>query len=81
MSDRTKIPQTQGLNEVQLMLLKLFSMPMSDNEINEIRDLLLNHLNTKLQKELDKVIEEKGYTQKDFKKILNKSQRTPKAQR
>lgn len=79
MSDRTQIPQSQGLNEVQLMLLRLFSVPMSDNEINEIRDLLLNHLNTKLQVELDKVIEEKGYTQKDFKKVLNRSQRTSKA--
>lgn len=78
MSDRTQIPQSQGLNEVQLMLLRLFSVPMSDNEINEIRDLLLNHLNTKLQVELDKVIEEKGYTQKDFKKVLNRSQRTSK---
>ncbi|MCU0325416.1 MAG: hypothetical protein MUF45_09220 [Spirosomaceae bacterium] len=78
MSNRSQIQTSDALNETQLMLLRLFSRKMDETETNEIRDLLINHLNQKLQRELDIVISEKGYTQKDFDEILNNSQRTPK---
>ena len=64
------------LNPVQLMLLKLFNRTMSDNEITEIRDVLLNHLEAKLHKQLEIDMAEKGITQEDLKAVLNNNQRT-----
>jgi hypothetical protein len=64
------------LNPVQLMLLKLFNRTMTEHEINEIRDVLLNYLEAKLHKQLEIDIAQKGITQADLDAILNKSQRT-----
>ena len=64
------------LNEVQLMLLKLFSRPTAKNDMESIRKLLLDYYNEALQTELDSVIEEKNITRVDFDEVLNKQQRT-----
>ena len=64
------------LNEVQLMLLKLFSRPTAKNDMESIRKLLLDYYNEALQTELDSVIEEKNITRADFDEVLNKQQRT-----
>lgn len=64
------------LNAIQLMLLKLFNRDMPEQEIKEIRDLLLNYLDIKLQKQVAVDIATKGITQADLDKILNESQRT-----
>ena len=66
----------QGLNEVQLTLLKLFSRKMSEAEQTEIKEMLLNYYDNALQKEVQNVIKKKGYTKADFEKVLNNSQRT-----
>lgn len=64
------------LNPVQLMLLKLFNRTMSDSEITEIRDVLLNHLEAKLHKQLEIDMANKNITQEDLRAVLNNSQRT-----
>lgn len=64
------------LNEVQLMLLKLFSRPTATTDIEAIRELLLNYYDKALQEELDNVIEKKNITRLDFEKVLNKQQRS-----
>ena len=66
----------RSLNDTQLMLLKLFSRDMSEQETKEIRDLLLRHLDKKLQAQLEIDMTTKGITQKHLDKILNESQRT-----
>ena len=66
------------LNDVQLTLLKLFSRKMSESEQMDIKQILLNYYDNALQKEVQNVIQEKGYTKQDFEKVLNKSQRTKK---
>jgi hypothetical protein len=66
----------RSLNATQLMLLKLFNRDMKEQEMNEIRDLLLNYLDTKLQIQLDKDIASKGISQADLDNVLNESQRT-----
>lgn len=66
----------RSLNAIQLMLLKLFNRDMPEQEIKEIRDLLLNYLDAKLQKQVAIDIEKKGITQSDLDRILNESQRT-----
>ena len=67
---------SQPLNDVQLMLLKLFSRPVTANQLEEIREMLLNYYETALQKELDRVIAEKKITRADFDAVLNIQQRT-----
>ena len=67
---------TQPLTEVQLMLLRLFSRPMPEYDVEAIREMLLKYYETALQKEVERVIEEKNITRTDFDTILNKHQRT-----
>jgi hypothetical protein len=66
----------QPLNEVQVMLLRLFSRPVKNDDLEKIRALLISYYEVALQDELDRVIEEKNITREDFDKILNKQQRT-----
>lgn len=65
-----------GLNEVQLTLLRLFNRPMSEQETEEIKMLLVKHLRQKLDVQVEADIQQKGITRQDFKRVLNKSQRT-----
>jgi len=64
------------LNDIQIMLLKLFSRPTTPKDMDAIRQLLLDYYNKTLQAELDNVIEEKGITRADYDKVLNQQQRT-----
>jgi hypothetical protein len=66
-----QMPTTQPLNEVQMMLLRLFSRPMPEYDVEAIRELLLTYYETALQKEVERVIEQKGITRADFDKVLN----------
>lgn len=50
---------TTPLNEVQIMLLKLFSRPMSAQDLQAIREMLIAYYEAMLQRELDEVIEKK----------------------
>lgn len=61
---------TQPLNEVQLMLLRLFSRPVSTQDMDAIQNILLDYYNNALQKELDRVIAEKNITREDYDRIL-----------
>ncbi|MDX1942104.1 MAG: hypothetical protein SFU99_16190 [Saprospiraceae bacterium] len=71
-----QVSPAQPLNEVQVMLLRLFSRPMPEQDVEAIRDLLLNYYENALHKELERVIEEKGISDTDFEQILNQQQRT-----
>ncbi len=64
------------LNDVQLMLLRLFSRPMTKSDTEAIRKMLLDYYETLLQQEVDKVIEGKGITRKDFDRLLNEDKRS-----
>ncbi len=71
-----QIAPSQPLNEVQLMLLRLFSKPMASEDLEAIREMLLTYYEKALHKELDRVIEEKKITRADFDALLNTHQRT-----
>ena len=62
---------TQSLNEVQMMLLRLFSRPMPEYDVETIREMLLTYYETALHKEIERVIEQKGIKKADFDRILN----------
>jgi len=57
-----------ALNNTQLEILKLFSDDQSEEELQEIRSLLVTYLAEKVVMEADKAFEEKGYTQAIFEK-------------
>jgi hypothetical protein len=59
------------LNPMQVSLLRLFNRPMSEAETIELKTILVNHYSALLEEEVEKVIAEKGYTQKDFDDMLN----------
>ena len=64
------------LNDVQISLLRMFNRNMTDQELSEVKQLLMAYYDEKLQTELDRVIGEKGYIQPDFDKMLNQQNRT-----
>ena len=62
----------QSLNGVQITLLRLFNKNMSETEQADIKELLLNYYNNALQKEVQQVIKEKGYSKHDFEQLLSR---------
>jgi hypothetical protein len=66
----TLVSPTQPLNEVQLMLLRLFSRPMPNNDLEAIREMLLTYYETALHKEVERVINEKDIKRSDFDAVL-----------
>lgn len=65
------IGQKQSLNNTQLEILKLFSQPLSEEELQEIKNLLVNHISEKLTAKVDAISQARNYTQKDFDNWLN----------
>ncbi|WP_236974054.1 hypothetical protein [Membranihabitans maritimus] len=61
--------EMSGLNEVQLSLLRIFNREMTYEESVEIRDLLVDHYSRKLKEEVNRVVEAKGITSKDYQKL------------
>ena len=59
------------LNPIQISLLRLFNRPMSENETQALKKVMVNHYSGLLEKEITKVVSEKEYTQKDFDNMLN----------
>ena len=59
------------LNPIQVSLLRLFNRPMSEAETLALKKVLVDHYSDLLEKEVSKVVAEKGYTQKDFDDMLN----------
>lgn len=66
--------QKLSLNKTQLEILKLFSQPLSEEDLKEIKLVLVNHLSEKLTGKIAHITEQKGYTQKDFDNWLNDPQ-------
>ena len=59
------------LNPIQESLLRLFDRNMSEEEILTLRKVLVKHYSDLLRAEVERVVEEKGYTQQDFDWMLN----------
>jgi hypothetical protein len=71
MSNIENISNSPRLNSLQISLLRLFSQNISDDQTFEIRKLMMNYFDIQLKAELEKVVEEKGYTEDDFHQMLN----------
>jgi len=57
-----------ALNNTQLEILKLFRNDQPEEELQEIRSLLIAYLANKVTFEADKAFNEKGYTDVIFEK-------------
>jgi hypothetical protein len=71
MSSIENISNSPRLNSLQISLLRLFSQNISDDQTLEIRKLMMNYFDIQLKAELETVIEEKVYTEDDFRQMLN----------
>ncbi|HFA51966.1 MAG TPA: hypothetical protein ENJ95_23360 [Bacteroidetes bacterium] len=56
------------LNPVQLYLLELFSKEMTEKELLEIKELLVEYYQKKIDSELGEIWKKRGYTKESFKK-------------
>ncbi len=65
------------LSNMQLELLKLFSRDIEENDLKEIKKLIVKYLSKKLSEKADATWEEKNWTNEDMDKFLNTHMRTP----
>ena len=64
------------MNATQMMLLRLFSRPVPEQRMKEIKKLLLQYYTQNLHDEVEKAITEKGITDADIDAVLYQQQRT-----
>lgn len=57
-----------ALNSTQLEILNLFSHNQSEEDLKEIKSLLITYLTDKVTREADKAFESKGYNIEIFEK-------------
>ena len=60
------------MNATQMMLLRLFSRPVPEQRMKEIKKLLLQYYTQNLHDEVEKAIAEKGITDADYEALENK---------
>lgn len=67
-----------GLNDVQKGLLRMFSRPMTEEQVLKIKRAIVNFLSDELDAEVERSVSEKNITEKDFDNLRKQHQRTPK---
>lgn len=56
--------------------MRLFDRPMQPVELANVHQLLMDYYSDLIATEAEEIIARKGYTQADFDRVLNSSQRT-----
>ena len=70
------VTQSPPLSNIQLELLKMFSYPMPEQQVSEIKQLLAKYFAEKLTKELDHLWDENDWTNETMDSWLNEHLRT-----
>ena len=65
--------QNKGLNKTQMMLLRMFDKPMSENESEELRDYINTFYKSRLDAQVEFDIQKKGISQKDYENLEQKT--------
>ncbi len=65
------------LNTVQLQLLQLFARQMAENELAEVKAMLVAYYDRKITEEADQLWEQKGMTANTMNDLLNTHIRSP----
>ena len=63
--------QSQKLNALQLELLNIYSFEPKEEDLLAIKNLLAQYFSGKLQKNVQKAIQEKNITEADLDKWIN----------
>ena len=63
--------QSRRLNALQISLLRLFDRGMADAHVLDLKRVLVRHYGAQLREELERVTDERGYTQADFEGMLS----------
>ena len=71
------VPQLNSLNKHQLEILKLFSRELEDNDLIEIKRLIVKYLDQKITKMADDIWEKNNWTDEDMERLLKTQKRTP----
>lgn len=58
------------LSNLQLELLKLYSLPLSESELLEVKQVLAQHFANRLSKHVDELWQKKGLTKEDMEQWL-----------
>lgn len=64
--------QNKGLNKTQMMLLRMFDRPMSENESEELREFINSFYKSRLDAQVELDIQKKGISQKDYSNLEQK---------
>lgn len=72
-----RMEQATKLNSMQLFMIKLFEKQLNAKQEEEIKALLTNYFAKQIDEEVDRIWEEKGFSQEDLKKALEEHKRTP----
>ncbi|MBI5218140.1 MAG: hypothetical protein HY958_04340 [Bacteroidia bacterium] len=64
-----------ALNPIQLEVLKLFQFSKTEEELQELKCVLVDYLSKKTVSEADKAYDERGYTLNDIEKWRKNHQR------
>lgn len=72
----SQLKGTNGLNPIQIGLLRMFDRNIPDEDIIEIKQVLVEHLSKQLLAEVDKVIADKNITDSDFSDLETEHFRT-----
>ena len=62
--------KAKPLNDAQLMVLQVVNGQYNEQDIEDLRKLLLDFNNNKMQQHLDETIAQKGYSTVDFENML-----------
>ncbi|MBS1531898.1 MAG: hypothetical protein JSU01_16465 [Bacteroidetes bacterium] len=64
------VVKAKPLSQAQMMVWQIVKDMESEKDLSELRDLLLDFYESKMQQHLDKTVAEKGYIEADFEKML-----------
>jgi hypothetical protein len=65
------------ITNLQRELMKVFSYEVSEEELKDIRDLLSNYFAEKATREMDRLWDERGWTNETMDEWLKEHKRTP----
>ncbi|MDX2133715.1 MAG: hypothetical protein SFV52_02980 [Saprospiraceae bacterium] len=69
--------QIKHLNQHQLEILKLFTRELDDNDLIEIKRLIVKYLAGKVTKMADDIWDKNNWTDEDMERLLKTHKRTP----
>lgn len=67
--------ENKKLSNIQLELLKIFSFNLTDEELSELKDILVKFFADKISSEADKIYEKNNWNEAEIKNILREHDR------